>query len=483
MRSLSVKNSLPDISDRQGLQLETMGQTSDFSQKRGHTRGSKTVRFGLNYPCLCPELRHEVLIMKHPLPVQTLWWQRDDVQYVEDELHFSTHNLNTMAYELGTPLYVYSSDRLRQNLERLHRVLDERAIAHRIFYAMKSNRYAPLLTYLKLTGLCGIDACSPQEVRQARQVGFLPSEISFTGTALSNADLDELARSPDLIINCDSLSSLRRLGDRCPGRAIGLRINPGLGLGYRTNPHLRYAGTKPTKFGIYPEQWEEALALAHRYGLQIQGLHVHAGCGYLTPQLATWSAILQRCQNILDRLPSVSYINLGGGLGIPLVADDAPLDLERWADIVAEQLGDRPQQIYLEPGDYIAKDAGILILQTTMVEQKQDTWFVGMNGGFNLHIEPAFYHLPLEPVPARRRRSQPDWPARVTVTGNINEALDCWAEDVVLSPIQEGDYLCFLNAGGYGASMSSNHCMRGQFTEVLLPPASPTDHGYQHPCV
>jgi len=34
--------------------------------------------------------------------------------------------------------------------------------------------------------------------------------------------------------------------------------------------------------------------------------------------------------------------------------------------------------------------------------------------------------------------------------------------------LREGDRIAFLNAGGYGASMSSNHCMRGEFTERLL---------------
>ena len=105
-----------------------------------------------------------------------------------------------------------------------------------------------------------------------------------------------------------------------------------------------------------------------------------------------------------------------------------------------------------------------------MVEPKQDQWFVGVNGGFNLHIEPAFYQLPLAIIPAQRSPTvvNPDWPDTVTVSGNINEALDLWAEQVALPPVQEGDYLCFLNAGGYGASMSSNHCMRGKMTEVLL---------------
>jgi diaminopimelate decarboxylase len=54
------------------------------------------------------------------------------------------------------------------------------------------------------------------------------------------------------------------------------------------------------------------------------------------------------------------------------------------------------------------------------------------------------------------------------VAGNINEALDLWAEDVALPPLEEGDVIALLNAGGYGAAMSSDHCMRGVFREILL---------------
>ncbi|HNB52632.1 MAG TPA: hypothetical protein PK530_11845, partial [Anaerolineales bacterium] len=68
-------------------------------------------------------------------------------------------------------------------------------------------------------------------------------------------------------------------------------------------------------------------------------------------------------------------------------------------------------------------------------------------------------------VPLRQK----DWPAQtVTVAGNINEAIDLLAEAVTLPQIEEEDYLALLNVGGDGAASSSNHCMRGQFSEFWL---------------
>ena len=76
--------------------------------------------------------------------------------------------------------------------------------------------------------------------------------------------------------------------------------------------------------------------------------------------------------------------------------------------------------------------------------------------------------MPCEPVACLIRSRDPaDWQS-ATIAGNINEALDIWGETVAVPPLFEDDYIALLNAGGYGASMSSNHCMRGEFIEMAL---------------
>jgi diaminopimelate decarboxylase len=76
--------------------------------------------------------------------------------------------------------------------------------------------------------------------------------------------------------------------------------------------------------------------------------------------------------------------------------------------------------------------------------------------------------LPCEPVACTPRESDRERWQPVTVAGNINEALDLWAEDHSMPPLEEGDRIALINTGGYGAAMSSNHCMRGAFSEILL---------------
>lgn len=406
------------------------------------------------------------------------WWARPDLAYARDHLALAGHDLERLARAAGMPVFFYNAERVRTKLMQVDAALHSTGLPHRIFYAMKANRFAPLLSFIRSTGLAGIDACSPQELQFALSCGFQESDISYTATSVSNADLEVLARHPDVHINLDSLSSLRRLAARCPGRSIGLRINPAQGVSYGDNALLNYSGAKTTKFGIYREQWSEALQTVRDLDLKLSAIHFHVGIGYQTAQLTLWEQIVQTCAEFIDDALAAEHplerINLGGGLGLPHGEQDVLLDLNAWAGIIRRQLGPerfqaRILQVAVEPGDFVVKDAGVLVLQANTVERKREITFVGLDGGFNLAMEPAFYSLPCAPVPCLRRAG----PAQtVTLAGNINEALDIWARDVALSPIEEGDYIALINAGGYASAMSSNHCMRGQFYERLLFPAA-----------
>ncbi|MCW9024178.1 MAG: diaminopimelate decarboxylase [Gammaproteobacteria bacterium] len=395
------------------------------------------------------------------------WWQRDDLHYQNNQLHFAGEYVQKLAHQFGTPSFVYSSARVEANLIRVRQALDAAGLAGRssIFYAMKANRFAPLLRFIKQTGLCGIDACSPNEVKHALSCGFSPSDISFTATSLSQQDFAELARYEGLFMDCDSLHAIRRWGELRPGSEIGIRINPAVGIGRACNDRLHYAGCKTTKFGIYQEQFMQALELAAQYGLSVSKIHFHTGCGYLTPELEQLDHVITECMKFVDASSDVRSVNIGGGLGIPHLPEDQSLNLEQWSIVLNKHFAHRDLHIEVEPGDYICKDAGLLLLGKTYVEQKRDTLFVGVDAGFNIAPEPAYYGLPFQPVPLQID----DSPLTLTtVVGNINEALDVWYENALLPNLAQHDYLALINAGAYSSSMASNHCMRGEFNEFLL---------------
>lgn len=398
------------------------------------------------------------------MPASGLWWERPDLGYREGELEFGGCDLLPIARQ-GTPAYVYRAGRVLENLGRLSGALDAAHVPHDLYFALKANRYGPLLDALRSHGRCGIDACSPAEIERALAHGFREEEISYTGHAVSEPDLDVLQAHPGVHVNCDAISTIRRLGRRCPGRTIGIRLNPGLGAGY--NERLRYAGDKPTKFGVYPDRFEEAMATARSAGMPVDTLHFHVGSGYQGDALDVLDQVLAGATRLLDAHPGIRRLNVGGGLGVRMAESETAIDLDRWAGIVAKHALPRGLRVAVEPGDYLVKDAGLLLVQVNTVEDKAGTTFVSVDAGLGILNLWAYYGIPYVVAPLQLRPGAVD--GRVTITGNINEAIDVLAEDVVLPALEEGDFLALVNVGGYGSAAASNHCMRGAYRELLLP--------------
>jgi diaminopimelate decarboxylase len=264
------------------------------------------------------------------------WWERDDLGYRDGRLHFGGRDLATFVASSGTPTYVYRAARVRDNLERLRGVLQAQGVEHDAFYAIAQtasavrdlSQTARPLRHRRLLA---------RRLRYARQLGFEARDLHTGANRVRIGPRLRLERHPGVHVNCDALSTIRRLGRRCPGRRIGIRLNPELGAGY--NEHLQYAGEKPTKFGIYRDRFEEALATAREVGLRVETLHFHIGSGYLGNALEVFDQVLARVRALLDAHPEIRTVNVGGGLGVRLAEADVAIDLRRWAGIVARHLG------------------------------------------------------------------------------------------------------------------------------------------------
>ena len=394
------------------------------------------------------------------------WWVRPGLETRDGRLTIAGEDAESLARRHGTPLFVYDRTRFRENALRLGEALDRAGLRHVLRFALKANPEPRILEVLR--DLVGIDACSPGEVGRAIDCGWRPEEISFTGTNVSERDLDVLLGSP-IHINLDAISQIERLGRRAPGRTIGLRINPAAGAGY--HPGLAYSGERPTKFGIYEERLPEALAAAARHGLTVDTIHFHAGSGWLGADgLAAFEAALERVAAVAARLMAdgrpIGEVNVGGGLGVPARADERAIDLDAYAGVIARHLGPLDVIVGCEPGDYIAKDAAILVGEVVTVEDRGGTRFVGLDLGWNVNCSYFIYHYAQEIVVCRA----PDAPRTqiVTVAGHINEAGDVFAEDYPMPPVAEGDIVAILNAGGYHQAMSSTHCLRPMAEAIYL---------------
>lgn len=393
------------------------------------------------------------------------WWERPGLEIRDGRLTIAGRDAETLAREGLTPLFVYDLERVAENARNVIGALARTGLRSRPRFALKANPEPAILAVLRglaapgAPGSIGIDACSPGEVVHALANGWRADEISFTGSNVSERDLDVLLPT-GVHLNLDAISQIERFGRRAPGRAIGIRVNPGAGAGYHEG--LEYSGDRPTKFGIYPDRLDDALAAAARHGLAIDTVHFHAGSGWLADGLPSFEAALVSAVGMVGRLMAagcpIDEVNVGGGLGAPARDDERPIDLDAYAAVLARHLGPLGVAVAVEPGDYMVKDAAILLGEVVTVEDRQGTRFVGLDLGWNVDCSYFIYRFAQEAVICRAA----DAPRTqlVTIAGHINEAGDVFAEDYPFPEVAEGDIVALLNAGGYKQAMSTTHCLR-----------------------
>ena len=372
-------------------------------------------------------------------------------------------------------MYAIDLERVAEQANALRRALEGAGLPGVVRLALKAQREQALLRFLReRTPFVGMDVCSPGEIDWAVRHGWRPHEISYTGTNLSERDLDAILEV-GVHLNVDLISQIARVGRRAPGLTVGLRVNPRAGAGEAGRTETRYSGKRPTKFGVFRERLDEALSVAEEHHLVIDTVHVHAGDGYLSDGLPAFEEVVARVAEmarfVMSRGCPIVEVNIGGGLGVPERAGARPLDLEAWAAILARHLGPLGVKVGTEPGDFLVKESAILLAEVVSVEDREGDLFVGVDAGWNLMGEHFIYGAPLDVVLCRAADAPPV--RLVTIAGNINEGDDLFAENLPLPEVREGDVVAAINVGSYNASLASEHCLRPPAAVVCFPDRQP----------
>jgi diaminopimelate decarboxylase len=122
-------------------------------------------------------------------------------------------------------------------------------------------------------------------------------------------------------------------------------------------------------------------------------------------------------------------------------------------------------KILIEPGRFIAGNAGIMVSRVEYVKRTGRKNFVIVDAAMNDLIRPAFYDSYHEIIPLRQRNG-----ALISsdVVGPICESGDYFCKDRPLPRLGEGDYVALMSAGAYGFAMASNYNTRAFAAEVLV---------------
>lgn len=377
---------------------------------------------------------------------------------------------NDMCFNLkekyGTPLYVYSEEILRERCRDMKNLLSNRNV--RINYSAKANTNLEILKIVREEGL-DVDAMSPGEIYIEMMAGFGPEQIFYIGNNVSAEEM-KYAAERNILVSVDSLSQLETYGKINPGSRVAVRFNPGIGAGHHEK--VITAGKK-TKFGVQKEFIEEVKALLKKYNLTLAGINQHIGSLFLDGKAYVDS--VKQFLEIAGAFPSLSFIDLGGGFGVPYRPDEKPLDLKQLGKdldkVIEEFLAEYPNKnvvFKIEPGRYIVAECGILLGTVHSVKKNYGNTYIGTDIGFNVLVRPVMYDSYHEVAVIRKNGDINDGEEVATIVGNICETGDILAKDRLLPKADIDDIVVVFNAGAYGYTMSSNYNCRLRPAEVLI---------------
>jgi len=370
-----------------------------------------------------------------------------------------------IAENVGTPFYLYSHATLRHHFLTFQKAFE--GVPHLICFSAKSNsNLAVLRLFASLGG--GLDIVSGGELFRGLQAGIPPDRIVYSGVGKREDEIEYALQSGIMMFNIESFQELElinRCGARLKKRApIALRVNPDVDP--KTHPYIS-TGLKEEKFGLGMESAAEAYKSATLFPhVEIIGISCHIGSQ--VTEVAPFVDALHRMKVLITTLGtfgiSISYLDIGGGLGI-IYDQESPPHPNEYGRAISEALGDSSFTLVLEPGRVIVGNAGVLVTRVLYTKKGETKDFVIVDAAMNDLVRPSLYdaYHAIEPVVRDYKETM-----RADVVGPVCESADFFAKNRHIPCVEAGDLLTVMSAGAYGFTMSSNYNSRPRVPEVMV---------------
>ena len=401
--------------------------------------------------------------------------------YKNASLHCEGVDLVTLADDHGTPAYVYSASTFRDNYRRLDDALAE--INHGIEYAVKANSNLSVLKLLVDEG-SGFDIVSGGELRRVLAAGGDAGKCTFAGVGKTREEIEYALTEGIYCFNAESEEEVvfiskvaSEMGVNAP---VAFRVNPNVDA--KTHKYIS-TGKSENKFGVDFEVIEEAYARAVELpNITLRGLQMHIGS-----QLTSLQPFMEAVEKVsplaikLKETYGIEFFSIGGGVGIVYESalesgqaewwdaqdkEAQPLTVEQYAAGVVPILKETGLKILLEPGRYIAGNAGVLLTRCLYEKKGSAKTFRIVDAGMNDLIRPALYEGHHEIAPLKE--SADGGVTSVDVVGPVCETGDFFCQSRELPDFAPGDAIALMSAGAYGFVMASNYNSRGLPVEILV---------------
>lgn len=361
-----------------------------------------------------------------------------------------------LAARHGTPLYVYDLAVIAERVAALRAALPP---SFELAYAAKANPAPAVLDEMCRLGL-GLDIASGGELLAAQRAGFDPGRVVFTGPGKTNAELEAAVAAGLRAVTVESAGELARLERiaAMAGRRVPILLRVAVRGEGEVTPILA-GGWR--KFGIDPRQLEAvARAACGSPWVDLLGLHAFGASNVRdADRIAAHVARTVELAHALARRVGfkLRLVDAGGGLGIPYVGGEPPLDLDRLGTRLAalaagwdsdSDLAGLP--VLLEPGRYLAGPAGLLLARVLDVKEVGDRTVAILDAGMHTALRPALVGSGHR---LRLLTSEQRPTGEVICAGPLCTGLDVFPELLDRIPAI-GDLLAIGDLGAYGFSES-----------------------------
>ncbi len=402
--------------------------------------------------------------------------------YNDGSLHCENVSLSALAEKYGTPLYAYSAGTIRDHFQKLDQAFS--GVDHEVAYAVKANSNLSVLRLLVEMG-SGFDIVSGGELFRILKAGGDPAKCTFAGVGKTRAEIEYALEQKIYSINVESEEEAAFInevaGEMNVTAPIAFRVNPNVDA--KTHKYIS-TGKSENKFGIDFDLIAGAYERASKLpNLQLKGLQMHIGS-----QLTAVDPFVEAVEKVAPlaaQLKSdygIQFFSIGGGIGI--VYDPAlesgkadwwesqpeesrPLTPQKYADSVIPVLEPLGLKILLEPGRFIAGNAGVLLSRCLYEKKGTAKTFKVVDSGMHQLIRPALYEGYHEIVPVTEPAADGTVES-VDVVGPICETGDFFCQNREIASFQPGDLIALMSAGAYGMVMASTYNSHPLPAEILV---------------
>jgi diaminopimelate decarboxylase len=390
-----------------------------------------------------------------------------EFRYRHNKLYCENLRVEDLARRFGTPLYVYSRKTLLDHYLKLRNAF--RSISPLICFSVKANSNLSILRTLVNQG-AGLDIVSGGELSRALAVSCPANKIVYASVGKTSQEIRAAIKAGILFFNVESFPELENINHIAAGLRqrvrAAIRINPAISPA--THKFIT-TGRGVNKFGIDFNTAYDIFRNRRAFAnLDICGLHIHIGSQIVESK--SFIEAIKKIINFLSRLNRknirLEYLNIGGGLGI-IYDREKPQTAADFARAVLPLLKKTGLKVILEPGRFIAGNAGILVARVLYLKKTARKKFIIIDAAMNDLLRPALYGAYHKIIPLS---SKPylSGNARYDIVGPVCESADFLAQGRTMPELKQGDLLAVMGCGAYGFSMSSNYNSRLRPAEVMV---------------